>query len=105
MNQKRKRKKSVQNVGVAPRRALLAKIIVHIIIIIIIQERERDRQTKQKKTRKTAYLSAGFATKAPLGRSFSFLLSFRARFLISGLLFVTRKQRRDPTHNTRPTSY
>ena len=96
-NQKRKRKKSVQNVGVA---SSLSSFNHHHRPHHNHhhhhhrRERERERETKRqnkRRTRKTTHLSAGFLTKAPLGRSFSFLLSFRACFYLSGLFFITRE--------------
>ena len=66
------------------------------------RERETDRQNKTKETmkpRKTTYLSAGFLTEAPLGRSFSFPLSLFALVFLSGLVFITRKTTERSTTN------
>jgi len=42
------------------------------------------------KTRKTTHLSAGFLTKAPLGRSFFFFYLFARLIITSGLLCITQ---------------
>ena len=67
------------------------------------REKETDRQNKTKetmKTRKTTLPLSWFLNKSTAWSVILFSSLFSRSFLISGLLFITRKQRRDPT----PTS-